>query len=640
MTTNDLIQVWNLSDHDQDGKLNEKEYTVAKFLIYARHCQQNLPDKLPDTLLAFLGDLGNESLPTESLLALNLNPPAPSAHPAAAPQSTQDKLPPLTAAQYMKYKETFDQTKDPKTAMVGGAEAFNLFTLSGLDTEVLAMIWQLADMNSDNFLNEMEFAVAMHLIHHRKNGGDIPNAVPVSLLNSAKELSSGAPSPATSSSSSVVSVSANSALLQTISSSMPPLNVPQIVLPDITIAVPNPQIPQFDVSPLNPASASDLADKFGIHASLISAYDPTLDIQRAQTEVLNSITAQQVLDQSSPDINTHTVSLEKLMATQRTLQDSLPLMTSKLGVVENQRQQMHTVMNEFYNQMTQAEQELQQQYQELVNLKAQLESYATTQVSGDVNALRQLRMQISQEQNEINLKFDSLRSEKLQIFQEIEKLKLENEQLNEEIQKISSTSVNLQMEQTNLALGIGSGTASGTTSGMGMAPGMGMGMTPGMGMGMGMEELAAQNLMDPRFLAMNDSRLMASAAGMLQHPNTAIMPPGQVGMMAPMSAQPQTRTAAVTVGYLPPAQPNFSVPGLPSYQQQGVSEESEDSESEKKVVDKKKRNSRSDMDKKIKTTATATVSVRKDDKGKSKLKQVDTKKKPDKKEDKKDKKKK
>jgi len=109
---------------------------------------------------------------------------------------------------------------------------------------------------------------------------------------------------------------------------------------------------------------------------------------------------------------------------------------------ENQRLQIATFMNDFHNQTAQAEQELQQQYQELVNLKVSLEAYsANLGVTGDANALRQIRQQINQEQNEVTSQLENLRDEKTKLNAELELVKKEIERVNAETSQINQASV-------------------------------------------------------------------------------------------------------------------------------------------------------------------------------------------------------
>jgi len=240
----------------------QRKFTVAKFLIYARSCQQTLPDKLPDALLSFLSGHSSSivgyDIPAAALGSQSGIRSIPASALGSQGMST-DKWS-VGAQQLAKYKENFELAKDEPN-VVTGAAALNLFKKSGLPNDVLSAIWTLADVNQDGNLNEAEFAIAMHLIHYKLAGGDIPPQLPTSLLSSVK-LAGGAIVP--------------------VQPPQPALTIPEILLPDITITVSIPPVPQLDISPINPYPVSELADRFGISDIIMNVYEPHHDIQRTQ----------------------------------------------------------------------------------------------------------------------------------------------------------------------------------------------------------------------------------------------------------------------------------------------------------------------------------------------------------------------
>lgn len=54
LIASELTKIWNLSDQTSDGKLDEKEFKIALFLIQARMEGQNLPYTIPSSLLESL----------------------------------------------------------------------------------------------------------------------------------------------------------------------------------------------------------------------------------------------------------------------------------------------------------------------------------------------------------------------------------------------------------------------------------------------------------------------------------------------------------------------------------------------------------------------------------------------------------
>jgi len=413
----DLSQIWTLSDYNNDGKLTEKEFTVAKFLIYARSCQQNLPEKLPESLYSFLSTQSLSDIPTTALGSQGgyRNIPA-SALGSQGSSANKDKWV-ISPQQLMKYKENFDAAKD-ETGTVSGGAALNLFKQSSLANDVLGAIWTLADVNQDGNLNEQEFAIAMHLIHYKMAGGEIPTQLPPSLLASLKLVG---PSTAI------------------IAPPQPALVIPEIHLPDINISVTIPSLPQLDISPINPYPLSELSDKFGIPDIIMTAYDPSVDIQRTQSEVQTSAVAQQVLDQAEPELKNLNLKLESLSVLQRNLQDKSVALSNQLSLADSQRVQILSLVQDYINQLEQVEHELQHQYQDLVQLKNNLESYSSMGV-GDVNSLRMLRTQLTQEQTELTTQLDAIREEKTRTFAELDITRKETERICAETAQMPDTS--------------------------------------------------------------------------------------------------------------------------------------------------------------------------------------------------------
>jgi hypothetical protein len=73
---------------------------------------------------------------------------------------------------------------NPVEGRINGSTARPYFMNTGLSVEILAKIWTLADWTGDGYLDEDEFAVAMHLIRAVENGGEgvLPTTLPQSML--------------------------------------------------------------------------------------------------------------------------------------------------------------------------------------------------------------------------------------------------------------------------------------------------------------------------------------------------------------------------------------------------------------------------------------------------------------------------
>ncbi|KAF9366097.1 EH domain-containing protein 2 [Mortierella sp. NVP85] len=67
---------------------------------------------------------------------------------------------------------------------INGSTAKPYLMTTGLSTEILAKVWTLADWDAKGYLDENEFAVAMHLIQAVKSGGEgvLPEILPRTMI--------------------------------------------------------------------------------------------------------------------------------------------------------------------------------------------------------------------------------------------------------------------------------------------------------------------------------------------------------------------------------------------------------------------------------------------------------------------------
>ena len=102
------------------------------------------------------------------------------------------------------YDELFDKVDTTRGGYITGEQAVMFFSDSGLPSEVLAQIWDLANIRRIDQLNRDEFAVAMYLIRNQrgKPQSDLPtelppNYIPPSMRGATKSTVA-APYPGTS----------------------------------------------------------------------------------------------------------------------------------------------------------------------------------------------------------------------------------------------------------------------------------------------------------------------------------------------------------------------------------------------------------------------------------------------------------
>ncbi|KAF2146149.1 uncharacterized protein K452DRAFT_294753 [Aplosporella prunicola CBS 121167] len=178
-----LGRIWALADTEQRGALGVTEFVIAMHLIasYTSGAMKGLPSNLP----AGLYEAASRRAPP----AMRQPPPAapiprqlsgaaagrtqsPLGRPAFAtpPQSAQptgnDWL--ITPQEKASYDNLFAKVDTLGRGFLTGEQAVVFFSDSGLPEEVLAAIWDLADINSEGQLNRDEFAVAMYLIRQQR----------------------------------------------------------------------------------------------------------------------------------------------------------------------------------------------------------------------------------------------------------------------------------------------------------------------------------------------------------------------------------------------------------------------------------------------------------------------------------------
>ncbi|KIJ17083.1 hypothetical protein PAXINDRAFT_73420 [Paxillus involutus ATCC 200175] len=215
-----LSQIWTLADTQDRGALDSTDFTIAMYLIQGAMSGQLsfIPTSLPPGLYQQAGGGGiiahasggsaHPSSPGTSSFAVAAKqplvqtnftgqstiPPAlpsrrpvPAGHlpgvppfPAAAPQATgQWDVTPVGKASADRFFDTLDPHR---RGYIEGDVAVPFMLQSKLPEEVLAQVWDLADINNDGCLTRDGFAVAMHLIQDKLSGKEIPETLPLSLV--------------------------------------------------------------------------------------------------------------------------------------------------------------------------------------------------------------------------------------------------------------------------------------------------------------------------------------------------------------------------------------------------------------------------------------------------------------------------
>lgn len=80
------------------------------------------------------------------------------------------------------YDNLFKGVDTMGRGFITGEQAVRFFSNSGLPEDILAGIWDLADINSEGQLSRDEFAVAMYLIRQQRKGDPLPQTLPSNLI--------------------------------------------------------------------------------------------------------------------------------------------------------------------------------------------------------------------------------------------------------------------------------------------------------------------------------------------------------------------------------------------------------------------------------------------------------------------------
>ncbi|RPB26251.1 hypothetical protein L211DRAFT_835615 [Terfezia boudieri ATCC MYA-4762] len=207
--------IWGLADRNQKGALTCPEFVVAMHLI---NCTKNgslqaLPTVLPPALYEAAsgrpsarpqerrptGGRVPPNIPTvppipkqfsggraQSPLSRQFTPPG-SLHPnlsgGAAPLPDGDWA--ITPREKQEFDNLFNSVDRTGKGFITGEEAVPFFSNSKLPEDVLATIWDLADITKAGRLSKDEFAIAMYLIRQqrsRRDGQGLPETLPLNLI--------------------------------------------------------------------------------------------------------------------------------------------------------------------------------------------------------------------------------------------------------------------------------------------------------------------------------------------------------------------------------------------------------------------------------------------------------------------------
>ncbi|KAG2115224.1 uncharacterized protein F5147DRAFT_676647 [Suillus discolor] len=205
-----LSQIWTLCDTQDRGVLDITDFTIAMYLIQACMAGQllSIPSSIPSSLFEQAGAVSVHATGGSAHFSSPGFPPVPR-HNAVQPQLTgqASPAPPLpnrrlasnrlaptippfpgvaqwdvTAAEKASADRFFDTLDSQHRGYIEGDVAVPFMLQSKLPEDVLAQVWDLADINNDGRLTRDGFAVAMHLIQGSLSGKDVPSTLPPTLV--------------------------------------------------------------------------------------------------------------------------------------------------------------------------------------------------------------------------------------------------------------------------------------------------------------------------------------------------------------------------------------------------------------------------------------------------------------------------
>lgn len=182
-----LAQIWALADMNNDGKMDQLEFSIAMKLIKLKLQGYPLPSALPAAMLKPPVSVPNPAsfatLPKSSSFGRSgaggqVNTKLQKA------QSFDVAIPPPAAewavsqSSRLKYRQLFNSHDKTMSGHLTGPQARTILMQSSLPQAQLATIWNLSDIDQDGKLTAEEFILAMHLIDVAMSGQPLPPVLP------------------------------------------------------------------------------------------------------------------------------------------------------------------------------------------------------------------------------------------------------------------------------------------------------------------------------------------------------------------------------------------------------------------------------------------------------------------------------
>ncbi|KAM8821141.1 intersectin-1 isoform 4-T4 [Eudromia elegans] len=182
-----LAQIWALADMNNDGRMDQLEFSIAMKLIKLKLQGYQLPSALPPVMkqppIALPGASGFATLPKSSSFSRS----GPGSQLNTKLQKAQSfdvaSVPPVAEwavpqSSRLKYRQLFNSHDKTMSGHLTGPQARTILMQSSLPQAQLATIWNLSDIDQDGKLTAEEFILAMHLIDVAMSGQPLPPVLP------------------------------------------------------------------------------------------------------------------------------------------------------------------------------------------------------------------------------------------------------------------------------------------------------------------------------------------------------------------------------------------------------------------------------------------------------------------------------
>ncbi|XP_050785023.1 intersectin-1 isoform X3 [Gopherus flavomarginatus] len=182
-----LAQIWALADMNNDGRMDQMEFSIAMKLIKLKLQGYQLPSALPSAMkqppIAIPGAPGFATLPKSSSFSrsgpgsqLNAKLQKAQSFDVASVPSVAEWAVPQSSR--LKYRQLFNSHDKTMSGHLTGPQARTILMQSSLPQAQLATIWNLSDIDQDGKLTAEEFILAMHLIDVAMSGQPLPPVLP------------------------------------------------------------------------------------------------------------------------------------------------------------------------------------------------------------------------------------------------------------------------------------------------------------------------------------------------------------------------------------------------------------------------------------------------------------------------------